>query len=336
MFRLEPVAALKFKVVTVLEPALKAPVKAIVVPVAFVKLKVVTVEDPALKAPVSAKLAPVALLNVTVFNEERPEIVADPDASDPDETTPDAKSDPFVYTLEALPMEPSTYRSFPENWNALFEIEEVAAPIVTSLFWLRPMMRRLEEAETPSSWKKYGALVVAVPPITMSLVEVLLRTTSVARLYAQLMSEVAPAGQLVPVVRQTVEPPTRRLVTEREVPVAPTKVSAPVRFADEPVVLLKFKLVTVDEPAEKSPVSNRLEPVALVQIMRFTVVSCEMFRLVPVPAPKVNGPVRFKAEPVALLKFKVVTVLEPALKAPVRFKLEPEAEVYETRFSVES
>jgi len=65
-------------------------------------------------------------------------------------------------------------------------------------------------------------------------------------------------------------------------------------------------------------------------------VSCEMFRLVPVPAPKVNGPVRFKAEPVALLKFKVVTVLEPALKAPVRFKLEPEAEVYETRFSVES
>jgi len=44
----------------------------------------------------------------------------------------------------------------------------------------------------------------------------------------------------------------------------------------------------------------------------------------------------FRLEPVAALKFKVVTVLEPALKAPVRFKLEPEAEVYETRFSVES
>jgi len=50
-------------------------------------------------------------------------------------------------------MFPSTYRSLPLNWKLVFVREEVAAPMVRSLFWFLPMIKRLEEAETPSSWK---------------------------------------------------------------------------------------------------------------------------------------------------------------------------------------
>jgi hypothetical protein len=175
-----------------------------------------------------------------------------------------------------------------------------------------------------------------VPPITRSLVEVLFRTTSVARSYAQFRSVPGMTGQSVLFSRHTCWPPTRRLVRLRLVPVAPTKVSEPVRFSDEPVELSKLNELTALDPAENAPVSARFEPVALVQIMRFTVVSCDTFKLVPVPAPKVNGPVRFNAEPVALPKLKVVTVDDPAEKAPVNARLEPVAELYVTRLSVAS
>ena len=79
----------------------------------------------------------------------------------------------------AEPMFPSTYRSLPENWNAEFMPDDVTAPITTSMFWFCPSIKRFDEALTPESEKKIGLVVVAVPPITMSLVEVLFLTTSV-------------------------------------------------------------------------------------------------------------------------------------------------------------
>jgi len=82
MRRLEPVAELKFKVVTVEEPALKAPVKARFdpvaetkvryVPVALVKLMVAMVPVVAVRPAVRLRFEPVAPLKVTVFKLERP------------------------------------------------------------------------------------------------------------------------------------------------------------------------------------------------------------------------------------------------------------------------
>jgi hypothetical protein len=54
-------------------------------------------------------------------------------------------------------------------------------------------MRRLEDADTPEREKNTGDPVAFVPPITISVVEVLFRMRSVGASYAKLRSWMVPA-----------------------------------------------------------------------------------------------------------------------------------------------
>jgi hypothetical protein len=111
-FKAEPVAVLKFSVVTVDDPALKAPVRLrfdpeaelndtrfkvlrpvmfSFEPVAALKFSVVTVDDPALNAPVRFRFEPVAELNETVFRTEPAET-----ARLAEDNVPAANTEPLV------------------------------------------------------------------------------------------------------------------------------------------------------------------------------------------------------------------------------------------------
>jgi hypothetical protein len=100
---------------------------------------------------------------------------------------------PFEYTEVAEPMFPWTKRSFPESWKRLLVTEPVVKPMRTSRFWFWPKMRRLEDADTPEREKNTGDPVAFVPPITISVVEVLFRMRSVGASYAKLRSWMVPA-----------------------------------------------------------------------------------------------------------------------------------------------
>jgi hypothetical protein len=76
----------------------------------------------------------------------------------------------------------------------------------------------------------------------------------------------------------------------------------------EPVAFVKLRVVTVEEPALKAPVRERVVPEAFVNVVFWRFVVPEILRL----------------EPVAFVKLRVVTVEEPALKLPVRLNVVPD------------
>src|SRR3989344_4642770 len=120
-----------------------------------------------------------------------------------------------------------------------------------------------------------------------------------------------PDGQLVPFERQTVVPPTKRDVTASEVPVAPLKVNGPDRFMADPVAFVKFKVVRVEEPALKAPVSARVVPVPFVNVVPSSVVRPVTVRFVEVVFV-----------PVAFVQVMFVGLKEVTLKVvAVRFEM---------------
>src|SRR3989338_7740992 len=167
------------------------------------------------------------------------------------------------------------------------------------------------------------------PAICTFWVEVVVTRRPRVASYVQFASD---EEQFVPFARHTEYPPTESREVEvkpvmlRFVPVAFAQTRGPVTFSADPVAFVKFRVVTVEEPAEKFPVSARVVPVAFVQT---TLVEIRLVRprAVPVAFVQTRGPVTFRADPVAFVKFRVVTVEEPAEKFPVSARGVPVAVV---------
>src|SRR3989344_981657 len=143
------------------------------------------------------------------------------------------------------------------------------------------------------------------PAICTFWVEVVVTRRPRVASYVQFASD---EEQFVPFARHTEYPPTESREVEvkpvmlRFVPVAFAQTRGPVTFSADPVAIGKFRVATVEEPAEKFPVSARVVPVAFAQT---------------------RGPGTFRADPVAFVKFRVVTVEEPAEKFPVSARVVP-------------
>jgi hypothetical protein len=230
-------------------------------PEAFVKFNVVTVLDPALKFPVRTRVVPEAPVKVAVWRLVLPDTARTPERLSvvPEE---------FVKLRDVTVDDPA--EKFPVKDSVVPEASvyvTVWRPVVPVTFRF-PVIVKFPVDVPPLNWM---SLVVTFPAFV-----------TVWRL------GVVPVGQFVPFARQTLFPPTVRLETASLDPVAFVKLNSEtvpeverrvVKLAEDemrfvlwrlvakrlvPVASVKLRVVTVEEPALKLPVSASVVPEAFV------------------------------------------------------------------------